>query len=344
MSTNHNRIKVADLERNQANKTLITNRDGELEFCHINTLKPESYNALDYTSEGRALDARQGKVLKDMIDNKQVDLASDLETQIDNAVPEDKKVISRLKLFNWWTWIKSQTQTISATWNFKSALLFGNSGYFTSDSIRFYMRASTGKRLQIGVDGTPNDAISIDSSGILLRDKLTLNTANTTTPALILPNSTLTSTPQNGSIERDQNGILWETHAGIRSQIMTKDTISSISSSDTYLPSLDNILNFTGATLLNANYTKIGNTVSVKIALTGTPKALGSDTEIGISLPINRNSSTELLSGICVGSTVDGVNFSALVYITGSSTASIKYKLNTRGTSNIVADFSYAIN
>lgn len=35
MSTNHNRIKVADLEINEPNKTLITNENGELEFSNI---------------------------------------------------------------------------------------------------------------------------------------------------------------------------------------------------------------------------------------------------------------------------------------------------------------------
>ncbi|MCV2487672.1 hypothetical protein OD917_22240 [Flavobacterium sp. SH_e] len=35
MSTNHNRIKVADLETNQQNKILITNENGELTFNDI---------------------------------------------------------------------------------------------------------------------------------------------------------------------------------------------------------------------------------------------------------------------------------------------------------------------
>ncbi len=35
MSINNNRIKVADLEKNQPNKTLITNENGELEFSDI---------------------------------------------------------------------------------------------------------------------------------------------------------------------------------------------------------------------------------------------------------------------------------------------------------------------
>lgn len=260
MSTNHNRIRVADLETNKSNKILITNEKGELEFNDVKDLQTEKYNALDCTTEGKALDARQGKVLKDMIENVNLSppslvndlttggttkaltaemgktlentkltasLATDAETQIITAVTEDKKVISRLKLFNWWTWIKSQTQTILGDWTFKSSLIFGNSGYFTSDSTRFYMRAFTGKRLQIGVEGTPDDAISIDSSGILLRNRLTLTNGNINTPPLIIPNDTLTNTAQNGAIERDSSGKLWTTRSGVR-YMLTEDDGSYI--------------------------------------------------------------------------------------------------------------------
>ena len=81
MSTNHNRIKVADLETNQPNKILKTNQNGELEFSDVNNLQSESYNALDCITEGKVLDARQGKILKDMIDNKEsVSLVNDLTT------------------------------------------------------------------------------------------------------------------------------------------------------------------------------------------------------------------------------------------------------------------------
>lgn len=66
MSINHNRIKVADLEKNLPNKILNTNSDGELQFSDIDNI---SYNNLDYTLAGKTLDARQGKVLKDYIDN-----------------------------------------------------------------------------------------------------------------------------------------------------------------------------------------------------------------------------------------------------------------------------------
>lgn len=122
MSTNHNRIRVADLETNQPNKILKTNQNGELEFSDANNLQAESYNALDCTTEGKTLDARQGKVLKDMIDNKTVNLATDAETQINTAISEDSKVISRSKLFNWWQWIKTQATTIAGDWIFTGSL------------------------------------------------------------------------------------------------------------------------------------------------------------------------------------------------------------------------------
>lgn len=77
MSINHNRIKVSDLEKNERNKILTTNNDGELEFSDINNIKVDSYNALDYIQEGKALDARQGKILKDLINNIKTLLASD---------------------------------------------------------------------------------------------------------------------------------------------------------------------------------------------------------------------------------------------------------------------------
>ncbi|PJJ08666.1 hypothetical protein CLU83_1952 [Flavobacterium sp. 1] len=76
MSTNHNRIKVADLEINQPNRILTTNTFGELEFSDINNIKTDCYNALDYSIAGKALDARQGKILKDLIDNINALLAS----------------------------------------------------------------------------------------------------------------------------------------------------------------------------------------------------------------------------------------------------------------------------
>lgn len=79
MNTNYNRIKVADLEKNEPDKILKTNQKGELEFSDFNQIQYENYNALDCTTEGKTLDARQGKVLddtKENVSNKSLTLSS----------------------------------------------------------------------------------------------------------------------------------------------------------------------------------------------------------------------------------------------------------------------------
>ena len=205
MSTNHNRIRVADLETNQPDKILKTNQNGELEFSDANGLQTESYNALDCTTEGKSLDARQGKILKDMIDLKPVDLASDTETQITTVVSEDKKVVSRLKLFNWWQWLKSQTQTISGAWNFTN--------------------------------------------------KVTLAAGTSTTPALVIPNGTLTATTQNGALEKDSSGKLFTTRNNVRYRLLEDD--GSIISLLINLP--PNVNTYTPSAVTNTTTKIIGN-------------------------------------------------------------------------------------
>ncbi len=46
-------------------------------------------------------------------------LTSDAEAQITSAPgAEDNKFVSRLKLFNWWSWVKGQAQSIAGIWSF----------------------------------------------------------------------------------------------------------------------------------------------------------------------------------------------------------------------------------
>lgn len=204
MSTNHNRIKVADLEINEPNKILKTNEKGELEFNDVSELQTEKYNALDCTTEGKALDARQGKVLKDMINNISTSppslvndlttggtakaltaemgktlentkltasIATDPETQIITAVEEDKKIISRLKLFNWWNWIKKQPLKWSNT--------------------------------------------------------ITINQGNSTNPPLIIPTGVLTTTPVVGAVETDTTSIYYTSYDGTRKNLSDKAIFSN---------------------------------------------------------------------------------------------------------------------
>lgn len=299
-----------------------------------------------------------------------VELATDEETQIDTAVTEDNKVVSRSKLFNWWENIKTKTQTISATWNFSKGLkvndtVSGNTTEMLQDMFvaqldrqdngvnKTEYRGETIK--WITSDGwstllkpiTPNQNRTLtlpNKSGTIaiINDYVKTASGTATTPSLIIPNGFLTTVPQNGAIERNENGELWETHNGIRNRIVTTDYVNSLYSSGTYTPSLENTLNITGATLISATYTKIDNIVNVMIALTATPVSF-SDVQINISLPFNRNTSTSLLSGIATGATANS-NFSAQVSVISESKAAILYKASTSGLSNIIAYFSYSIN
>lgn len=299
-----------------------------------------------------------------------VQLATDEETQIDTAVTEDNKVVSRSKLFNWWENIKTKTQTISTTWNFSKGLkvndtVSGNTTEMLQDMFvaqldrqdnginKTEYRGETIK--WITSDGwstllkpiTPNQNRTLtlpNKSGTIAISNDYVKTASGTasTPALIIPNGVLTTVPQNGAIERDENGVLWETHNGVRNRIVTTDYVNSIYNSGTYTPSLENTLNITGATLISATYTKIDNIVNVMIALTATPVSF-SDVQINFSLPFNRNVSTSLLSGIATGATANS-NFSAQVSVINTSKATIIYKASTSGVSNITANFSYSIN
>lgn len=254
MNTNHNRIRVADLETNQQNKVLKTNQNGELEFSDLNNLKTDGYNGLDYTAEGKALDARQGKVLKEMIDNS-VSFANDQETQITSAVTEDKKVLSRLKLFNWWNWIKL-SETLDAVTNrgntsTKSISVNGT----TSNPVSFFLMrggniiaklADVGLKSQLKLSTTNTSGfeqasnmievnpLSLSSSLLLL--PITKDTSTKTlalkddflkTPPgtavnapLIIPNGSLTTTPQNGAIERDSRGELYHVVNNVRYKIV----------------------------------------------------------------------------------------------------------------------------
>ncbi|MGY0039177.1 hypothetical protein [Pedobacter sp. NJ-S-72] len=107
-----------------------------------------------------------------------VTIASDAEVQLNATVSEDSKVVSRLKLFNWWAWVKTQTQIITKSWTFDSGITLG---------------AGTG-----------------------------------TTPPLIIPGGVLTSALQNGAIERDANGTLWNTFGSVRNPLLSILTVNSL--------------------------------------------------------------------------------------------------------------------
>lgn len=72
MNTNHNRIKVSDLEKNEPNKTLITNENGELEF-----------NEITSTSNFKTIDGES------ILGNGNINLSNkqDVSNQVDVTLP-----------------------------------------------------------------------------------------------------------------------------------------------------------------------------------------------------------------------------------------------------------------
>ena len=215
-------------------KTLLSSDDINLDTIQeivdaIKAVESNLQNILvnDLATGGvtKALTAEMGKLLN--LTKLTATIATDTETQITQAVTEDNKVISRSKLFNWFDWIKKQTQTIAGKWTFTDALIFGSSGYFTSDSTKFYTRAYTGKKLVLGIEGTPNDSVIIDSNGVQILQKVTLPVGTATMPSIVLPYGALNTVPQNGAIERDGSGRLWTTRSGVR-YMLTEDDGSYI--------------------------------------------------------------------------------------------------------------------
>ncbi|TDX11213.1 hypothetical protein [Flavobacterium sp. S87F.05.LMB.W.Kidney.N] len=203
----------------------------------------------DLTSGGitKALTAEMGKKLNET--KLTATIATDAETQITAQTTEDNKVVSRSKLFNWWIWIRSNVQTISAIWNFpkgiKAEKVTGNYTYTSQvdssvfsvqiNSIYGLVRAqyeagllrwiSNGFLTQFQPEPPTQDNYIIlpNKSGTvaLASDFITTAVGTTTSPSLIIPNGTLTTVPQNGAIERDSSGQLWETHSGVRSRLIT---------------------------------------------------------------------------------------------------------------------------
>lgn len=95
-------------------------------------------------------------------------IATDAETQINVAVPEDNKVVSRLKLFNWWNKFIRNSQVLLKS-------------------------------------------VKLDAGTLAL-------------PPLVIQNGSLTTTPQNGAIERDSSGNLHHVVGSSRIRILdTRD-------------------------------------------------------------------------------------------------------------------------
>ncbi|MCD0475711.1 hypothetical protein LPB87_15035 [Flavobacterium sp. EDS] len=155
----HDILDIKELETTLNGKALLSHKHEIVDIRGLESTLDEKA-LITHTHQTTDIEG-----LKDQLNTKlTATLATDAETQIDTNASEDKKVISRLKLFNWWEWIKKQPLTLS--------------------------------------------------------NKLALATGNTTTPALIIPNGVLTTTPQNGAIERDSAGNLYHVAGSSRYRLL----------------------------------------------------------------------------------------------------------------------------
>ncbi|MDQ1164565.1 hypothetical protein [Flavobacterium sp. SORGH_AS_0622] len=278
MSTNHNRIRVADLETNQRNKILKTNEKGELEFSDLNNLQTENYNALDCTTEGKALDARQGKVLKDLVeqsDSNNMKLSgnqtfSGVKTATNTSYPQNAGIVinntsdnndsKNIALSS-----SSGTSLFCDNTKGKGILSQTNSGYAGhfycyGNGVALYVNSPNSANKTVLITGnTKNDNVNISNAGTganiksvstgtglvfagsngtdttstiskegnITAKTLELSAGTIDKPALVIPNGTFTTTPQNGAIERDAYGKLWTTRNGIR-YMLTEDDNSYI--------------------------------------------------------------------------------------------------------------------
>jgi hypothetical protein len=78
--------------------------------------------------------------------------ATDAETQITAAVSEDNKHVTRLKLFNWWTWIKAQAATIGGVWNFTGGLKVNGADVLTTLSGDISTKLNNGDNTSLAGD------------------------------------------------------------------------------------------------------------------------------------------------------------------------------------------------
>jgi hypothetical protein len=109
-----------------------------------NTAGTVLVNDLTTGGETKALTAEMGRVLNEI--KLTAILATDAETQINAAVTEDNKVISRLKLFNWWGWQKTLAQVFGSSVKAQS---FNTGTYINLNLYSADFTASATKRISI---------------------------------------------------------------------------------------------------------------------------------------------------------------------------------------------------
>lgn len=192
MNTNHNRIRVADLEANEPNKILTTNSSGELEFSDINNIKADSYNGLDYVEEGKALDARQGKVLKDFLEDLQNTVSKKEDTankvqEIESNKNSSSSFPSVKSIYDWTkkifkTWLTDIENVSSSTYTLNVENINKKTVFSSSTAVSLIVPSDSFLLLPIGtkkeITNRGTGIITIGGTGINFITNIPLTITN----------------------------------------------------------------------------------------------------------------------------------------------------------------------
>lgn len=93
------------------------------------------------------------------------EIATDAETQ---AGVDDSRIVTPLKLLNWWTWVKTQAQTITGLFTFVDRIRLKNLSA-SPNYVEIVSPAATGARTQTLQDATGTIALTSDLSAYVLK-------------------------------------------------------------------------------------------------------------------------------------------------------------------------------
>lgn len=286
------------LEKASVDNKYIFKARGLSKDYYVATLDDIPEKVLDATKTDKGIiklagdleGAADAPTVKGLREKLTATIATDAETQILSSTKEDNKVVSRSTLFNWWSWQKTKNQIFTNGISLKGSSLnilpeSATYPYVTTSSNNTTYCKSAGEAISIDAANsriifqrndfttrlyantpTANRILNIpDKDGVLaVKDDFLRTPAGiSSTPALIIPNGELTTTPQNGAIERDSTGQLWETHDRVRSRLITSSDgliLIPYKSLNTIQTNLETNISLTKeATSSNTTIGKIGN-------------------------------------------------------------------------------------
>ncbi len=140
--------------------------------------------------------------------------------------------------------------------------------------------------------------------------------------------------------------------SGTGTRTVIADASGNLSASDAastgaaYTPTLSNTVNVTSTTLEAARYTRIGDVITVTVSFTTSVTTGGNNSQVTLTLPVNRVATATLTVGDITG-VVSGGNdyYGGIIQVLSSGTeARLYFKPSTSGTNLVTTTFQYNVN